>query len=361
MRFLHSSRNADTAANVLETAVLNIDRRTLLQGGAALPVLSAPCASWARGAGGPIDEQGFVRIGGIDQWIAIQGRDASKPAILYLHGGPAEAQSPFLKEFLPWEQDVTVVNWDQRGSGKTFGKNGPSTSDMTLDRFAQDAIEVAEHVRRRLQKRKIILVGQSWGAALGVHVVKRRPDLFAAFVGTGQVVSWNACVRDLERYARGQATAAGDQAALKALDQAQGLPMNDLRRLNATWRWRFPQSDRDYLKLQEQFIGPPPPPTTGDIADWLAGGDFSRQKLLATVFALDITILGYDFALPMFVIQGRDDHVTSFDAARDWIDRIHAPAKAFTPIDGGHFACFTNPDGFVGALRQHVLPLVRQG
>ena len=332
----------------------NLDRRQWLA--AAACTLSG--VGSARAATGPIDQQGFVRIGGIDQWIAIQGADAAKPALLYLHGGPAEAQSPFLKTFLPWEQDFVVANWDQRGSGKTFGKSGASP-DMTMDRFALDAIEIAEHVRRRLGKRKIVLVGQSWGAALGVHVVKRRPDLFSAFVGTGQVVSWAACVHSLERYAREQATAKGDQAALKALDQAEALPIDDLRRLNATWLWRFPQSDRDYLKLQQAFVGPPPPPKTGDVADWLAGGDFSRQKLMSTVFALDITTLGDDFALPMVVIQGRDDHVTSFDAARDWVERLRAPAKAFVPIDGGHFACFTNPEGFVGALREHVLPLVR--
>ena len=61
------------------------------------------------------------------------------------------------------------------------------------------------------------------------------------------------------------------------------------------------------------------------------------------------------------MIQGRDDHVVSFEAARAWVGELKAPAKAFVPIDGGHFACFTNPEGFVGALRAHVLPLVREG
>lgn len=69
-----------------------------------------------------IDERGFVTIGGIKQWIAIQGADRRKPAILYLHGGPGEAQSPFLDDFASWGRDFTVVNWDQRGAGKTYEK-----------------------------------------------------------------------------------------------------------------------------------------------------------------------------------------------------------------------------------------------
>src|ERR1700691_5609168 len=56
-------------------------------------------------ATGPIDQTGFVRIGGIDQWIAVQGENRANPVILYLHGGPGEAQSPFLKSFAPWERE----------------------------------------------------------------------------------------------------------------------------------------------------------------------------------------------------------------------------------------------------------------
>jgi pimeloyl-ACP methyl ester carboxylesterase len=338
--------------------VFNLHRRRLLQLAAALPALAASRA----GASGPLDEQGFVRIGGIDQWIAIQGRNTANPAILYLHGGPAEAQSPFLREFLPWEQDFTVANWDQRGSGKTFGRNGPSTPDMNLERFVLDAIEVAEHVRTRLGKRKIVLAGQSWGAGLGVHVVKRRPDLFAAFAGTALPVTWASSLLNVERFAREQATGANDQAALKALDDAAALPLTDMQRVQASGRWRMGPSDQAYLKdVQGAFIGSAPPPPGSDVAAWTAGGAFSIPRLLPDIFGLDITRLGYDFALPMVVIQGRDDHVTSFEAARDWLEQVRAPAKAFVPIDGGHFACFTNPDGFVGALRQHVLPLVREG
>ncbi len=77
-----------------------------------------------------IDESLYVRIGGIDQFISIRGDDRTNPVILFLHGGPANAQSPFLQEFEPWEKYFTVVNWDQRGSGKTFGKNGPATPGM---------------------------------------------------------------------------------------------------------------------------------------------------------------------------------------------------------------------------------------
>src|SRR5687768_12220516 len=148
-----------------------LTRRSLLLGcGATLMCSRATIAS------GPIDEQGYASIGGIQQWIAIQGDD-TKPAVLYLHGGPGEAQSPFLDTFAPWRRNYAVVNWDQRGAGKTFEKNGEGTPDVTLRRLTEDAVEVTRHALNRLGMRRLVLLGQSFGAVLGLLVVRRAPEL----------------------------------------------------------------------------------------------------------------------------------------------------------------------------------------
>jgi pimeloyl-ACP methyl ester carboxylesterase len=329
---------------------------------AAVPaLLSAPgSAATARG----IDETGFVRIGGIEQWIAIQGSDVRNPVLLYLHGGPGEAQSPFLKQFVPWQKDFTVVNWDQRGSGRTYGRNGASTPGMStpelaLDRLCEDARELAEHLCKRLSKKKLVLVGQSWGAELGLHVVKRWPDLFHAFVGTGQPVSWTLKIEAQERRARTQATAAGDQETLKALDAAASLPVSDQKRIMATRKYRMSSSDLEYLKVVETFMGSPPFPTQGDVADWMAGGRFTFTHLAPIEYTLDARKLGLDMPIPFFVIQGRDDRIAPFEVTEAYVGEVRAPKKALIPIEGGHWACFTNAAAFVEALRTHVVPLAK--
>ena len=344
-------RNSDVTAD--------ITRRRAMGLMAAAPTFLSERTSAAAAA---VDETGFVRIGGIDQWVGIQGGDARNPAILYLHGGPGEAQSPFLKEFVPWETDFTVVNWDQRGSGRTYGKYGPatpgmSTPEMALERVCEDAREVAQYVCRRLSKKKIILVGQSWGAELGLRVVKRWPELFHAFVGTGQPVSWHLKIESQERWAREQATAAGDQETLKALNDTVSLPESDRRRIMASGKYRMAPSDLEYINLYKEFLGPPPLPTPGDAADWLAGGRFTAEKLAPIEYSLDARKLGLDFSIPFFVIQGRDDHIAPFAVAEAYVAEVRAPEKAFIPIAGGHWACFTNATAFVEALRQHVRPL----
>jgi pimeloyl-ACP methyl ester carboxylesterase len=308
----------------------------------------------------PIDESGFVRIGRIDQWISIQGHDQSNPVILYLHGGPAEAQSPFLKEFLPWQRDFTVVNWDQRGCGKTFGRHGFATPDMTFDRLVDDAVEIAEHVRTRFSQRKVILVGQSCGSLLGVHAIKRRPDMFHAYVGTGQVVSINATMAELAQWAHQKATETADTITLEALDKAASLPDPDrqmaLRR--ASGKWAISAPDQPYVKMVTDFKRPKPYPATGDVADWINGVGFTSSGNVArTMISTDLHTLGLDMPIPFFVVQGREDQIAGIEPARAYVERLRAPAKAFVPIDGGHYACFTNANGFIATLRRNVRPL----
>jgi pimeloyl-ACP methyl ester carboxylesterase len=332
-----------------------ISRRELMMTAAAGSFcLAVPPANAAT----PVNETGFQKIGGIDQWIAIQGQDTRNPVILYLHGGPGEAQSPFLDQFKPWEQDFTVTNWDQRGAGKTFGRNGASTPGMTLDRMVDDACEVAEHLRGRLSQRKVILVGQSWGSLLGLYAIKRRPELFHAYVGTAQIVSIPASFLDLARYARQKAQETGDQTTLDALDKAsalQGLArLGALRR--ASSKWAMSASDLPYTRILDDFRGSPPYPK-GDVADWVEGGRFSGNTVGSTIPALDMRTLGLDMPTPFFIVQGRDDHITGLEPARAYAEDVRAPAKGFFPIDGGHYACFTNPEGFVGTLRKNVRPL----
>src|SRR5205823_3715858 len=90
--------------------------------------------------------------------------------------------------FRNWLKSFTVVQWDQRGAGRTFGRNGEAAgSTITIERMVQDGVELAELLLKRLQKDKIVLVGHSWGSTLGVFMAKARPELFSAFVGTGHV------------------------------------------------------------------------------------------------------------------------------------------------------------------------------
>ncbi len=123
-----------------------------------------------------ISEEKFVLINGIEQWVTIKG-DRSKPIILFIHGGPGSPISPYSDNlYKDWEKDFIIVQWDQRGTGKTFGRHAPEeltpdylkSNPLTLDMMIHDGIELSEYLLKHVGKQKIILFGTSWGSALGV-------------------------------------------------------------------------------------------------------------------------------------------------------------------------------------------------
>lgn len=307
----------------------------------------------------PVSWQGFISVGGIEQWISMRGQSADNPVLLFLHGGPGEAHSPFLSVFEPWERVFTVVLWDQRGSGKTYGRNPPAIEDMTLERLTQDAIEVAEHARRELGKDRLVLVGQSWGSMVGWNAARARPDLFHAYVGTGQAVSWARTVAGQEAHARLRAQAARDEVAIAAIDRAGELPLGSFARTAAFRPWIMSAADLAYIEMQRAYVGPEPIPQQGEVADWVRGFAFSGEALGQEILAFDAYAIGLEAVIPVVVIQGRDDRVTPFNAAAQFLHDVQSPAKAFAAIAGGHFACYTHAEMFAAALVEHVVPLIR--
>ncbi len=291
-----------------------------------------------------LKEGGFVQIGGIGQWITIHGTDKHNPVILFLHGGPGDAWSPFAESwFGTWEKDFTLVQWDQRGAGRTYGKTGPSIeATMTIDRMVQDGIEVSEYLTKHLGKKKIILVGGSWGSILGIYMAKQRPDLFCAYIGMAQMVNERA--GQAASYARvlQLARAAGDQKTVKALEANGPPPWDSIR--------KWPVFHKALLAYQAKRVTAAAPPTAIDPAyasaaeraQYDEADDFSfihffGMTMSGPMETVDLPALGTDFAIPIFFVQGQEDINALPELAKAYFDTIKAPQKQFISVPGtGH-------------------------
>lgn len=310
-----------------------------------------------------IDEARYLEVGGIQQWVTIGGEDRNNPVLLFLHGGPGDATNPWdYAGFRLWLKDFTVVQWDQRGAGRTFGKNPDAPLQaITIARMKQDGVELADLLRKQLHKDKIVLVGHSWGSILGVLMAKARPDLFYAFVGTGQVAdpatSYAVAYRELSK----KAEMLKDEGALRELREVGPPPYPDGRgyRVQRKWSNLFEGADA-FLFSMVGFALAAPGSTLRDVNDWFDGQGVSAQRLVPETSALAAKTLGGDFAVPVFVIQGAEDFTTPTSLARAFVDSIRAPAKAFVSIEGGgHFAVFMKSSAFLDQLTSRVLPLAR--
>ncbi len=307
-----------------------------------------------------IDEAKYVEVGGIQQWITIRGEHRNNPVLLFLHGGPGDATNPWgYAGFRLWLKHFTVVQWDQRGAGRTFGKNRDAAREaITLARMTQDGVELADVLRRHLRKNKIVLVGHSWGSILGVHMVKARPELFYAFVGTGQVGDPAASYTVAHRELLKKAEALKDERALRELREVGPPPYADGRGYGVQRRWsNFFEGADAFIASMVGFALGAPGYTLRDYNDWLDGQIVSGERLVAQSSALEARTLAGDFAVPVFVIQGVEDFTTPTSLARSFVDSIRAPAKAFVTIEGGHFAVFMKPAAFLDQLVPRVLPL----
>lgn len=309
-----------------------------------------------------IDEGRYVIVGGIEQWITIRGEDVHNPVLLLLHGGPGDATNPWgYAGFRSWLKYFTVVQWDQRGAGRTLGKNGPSVTDtVSVERLTQDGIELAELLRTTLGKKKIVLVGHSWGSTLGIFMVKARPDLFHAFVGTGLVADPARNVAVAHDELLRKAVQAKDQPAIRELREIGPPPYTDGRgyAIQRKWANLFEGADLFIASMFGRALVAPGS-TLRDVNDWLDGQSASAERLVPETLKLSREKLAGTFQVPVIVIQGAEDFTTPTRLAKGFVQSIHAPHKAFVTIEGGgHFAVFMKEDAFLQQLVARVLPLV---
>ena len=310
-----------------------------------------------------IDDGFFASIRGEAQWITLRGADRANPALLMLTG-PGAAFSRMAPFFATWEVAFTLVQWDQPGAGATYARNGEAP--LSLDRLAADAAAVAEIALARLGAAKLIVLGVSGGSIIGLKLAKARPDLAAAFVGTGQIVHWAR--QQALGYGRAlkAAQTLGDAAAVADLERIGPPPYPDVatelvfsQRANTMTeaeRAAFASLDAGAAAA----LATPPPgaswvPADLPLPDGRARGLAGYLALRDEIAAFDARALGLAFATPLIFQQGALDHYTPTTEVTAYAAAISAPAvKVIEVPGGGHSAVFLR-ERFLALLEKHAL------
>lgn len=315
-----------------------------------------------------VQESYKTRIGGIEQWLDVRGQDRDNPMILFVHGGPASPITPTAWQFQrPMEEYFTVVNWDQRGAGKTFNETTPpeSISDtIHIQRYVDDAIEVAEYLRQRYHKKKLILVGHSWGTIVGMNAALKRPDLFHAYVGIGQAIN----VRDNERisydYGVQQARAHKNEEALRELASIAPYPGNQpITRERIIIARKWPQFYGGLTAYRDDsmyfYRGPRLSPDYSDL-DRCAiddGNVFTLGRILPEFVDVDFKGV-HEFPIPVVMFMGRHDYTTPSQPTEAWLRQVKAPYKQGVWFErSAHMIPWEEPGKTLTSLLQYVRPL----
>ncbi len=314
------------------------------------------------GEHGLVDER-YVRLGGVDQWVSVRGERRDNPVLLVLHGGPGAPYTIFTPLLRAWEQHFTIVQWDRRGAGRTLGRNGKrGCGELSFARDVDDAIELAEHLHRRLGPARLIALGSSMGNLVAAPLVKRRPDLFAAYVATDLGVSARGEAVTLAR-TLARLRAAGRHRAAAALAAMDPDPARwTLAEWNRKQRWTMkldPHMQHVARHLLTPLIFGAPHRSLRDVYDLIVGLDLAAAAHFAEFMATDLRALGPRYELPFFLFQGDDDAFTPTELAAEYFAEVDAPLKHYAEIhDAGHFAAFARPQQFLRELLTHVRPAV---
>jgi pimeloyl-ACP methyl ester carboxylesterase len=309
-------------------------------------------------------------INGLKQRMIIRGRDTTKPVLLYLHGGPGDPEFPFVQKFNPEIEDMFVVcYWDQRGAGLSFSKNIPSET-MTLSQFVDDAGKVSEYLIQKFKRKKIYLLGHSWGTMLGAFTANKFPEYYYAFIAVGQVGDQKRAEKISYDFVLSRSREEKDKKAIKKLEKIGPPPYSDpaeaidkmlaerkyvIRYGGAVKKGNFyPAAVKPILFCKEY--------TLIEKINYLKGMKFTRKYLWDTIMKTNLFQAIPSQKIPVYIMQGTSDYETSFVIAKEYFDSLQAPVKSFYPFENSaHSPIFEEPKKFNVILQEILSEEKRDG
>ena len=311
---------------------------------------------------GSIAEKVFIDVNGVRQGMFIKGKDATKPVLLYLHGGMPDY---FLTQQYPtgMDEDFTVVWWEQRGSGISYAADIPRET-LTVEQLITDALTVTDYLRDRFKQDKIYLMGHSGGSFIGIQAAARAPERYHAYIGVAQMSYQLESERMAHDYMLREYNKRGNSSMVKKLEDApvtkDGAPtayvafrdkamhelgigtMHNMRSL--LFGIVVPS-----LRFREYTL-------TEKINLWRGKSGAGISVIWDQMVTTDLRKTVPELAVPVYFLEGRWDYTCNYQPARSYFDVLRAPVKGFYSFDhSAHSPMFEEPKRFGEILRHDVL------
>jgi len=226
---------------------------------------------------------------------------------------------------------------------------------------------VTDYLRERFDEDKIYLLGESYGSFLGVRTVRQRPDLYYAYIGSGQMVSPGETDRRLYNDVLALANRTGDNEMAAKMRSYGEPPYKDV------YAYTFVMNLYD--ALGEEFTPPEKyielvrqsgvNPLGVMASEYTLVEKTNALRGLFDVFAvlypqlqeIDFRKDASKLDVPVYIMDAKYELSARRDLALEWYDMLDAPKKQiFTMENAGHAAAFEGVEEFTRIMNEVVLP-----
>jgi pimeloyl-ACP methyl ester carboxylesterase len=313
---------------------------------------------------GSISQKVRLSVGGTRQGGFVKGIDATRPVLLFLHGGPGLPEYALTERYpTHLEEDFVVCWWEQRGSGLSYSRD--TSRSVTEDQLIADTVEVTRYLRERFDQDKIFLMAHSGGSHIGIQVAARSPELFHAYIGVAQISRQLESERSAHRFMTARFRAAGNRKMARELEK---FPLTDTDVVPRAYR---PVRDK---AMHQLGIGTThamrsvvtgvflpvwqhPEYTVREKLDiWRGKWSASSDALWNHMIATDLTTTVTSLDVPVYFLHGIHDQTTSYELARAYFRELRAPLKGFYTFGASaHSPLFEEPRKVQRIMRSDVL------
>ena len=315
-----------------------------------------------------IQEDAYVEIGGIEQFMQIRSEDLNNPVVLWLHGGPGFPLT-YMNYYYQGEleKDFTVACLEQRGCGRTYYKN-THAANASPDDLLSDIHEAVEVLKKRFHKEKVIIMAQSWGTVIGMKYTEQHPENVAAYIGVGQVTQFAKGKVYSARKAADLAERQGNTrdaeklrelaAAFEQVSDIQNVNIKDLEEMIIT-SGSYLKAAGEMSGMKQMTTALTSPHFNLNDARWFLFASSTKNIIDSQTELIDYMYFGFDLNqirlsenVPVLFVQGDCDYITPTDMVKEYCESADSDSVRIVTIpDTGHTPFLDNPAAFCEAVK----------
>ncbi|WP_312994332.1 alpha/beta fold hydrolase [Chryseobacterium flavum] len=252
------------------------------------------------------------------------------PICIFIHGGPGAWSESF--ESLGGsrlESDLTMIYYDQRGSGRSA--NSPE-ENYSLNRMVEDI----EELRKNSGTEKIYLLAHSFGGILAVHYAKKYPDHLKGIILANCTLNLKYSLQEQINYM--------NQVMKTNYKSTEATLLSDFIKIKGD----LSKKGLDYKMLSDEK-------QNIDLLNTIDRKNPSTYAFAQKAFSIqeyweDHTPLTRSVKIPTLIITGTKDH----SIGKNHFKSFSFPDQQIAEINGGHFLYYEKNKEFVKAVSDFI-------